>query len=156
MSISEYYKDLRDKFGRELIFMPAVVSIIRNENNEILFGRKHNEENWGLVGGAIEIGETPSEAVRREVFEETGLVTQPERIIGVFGGQKQRFTYNNGHKVEYITIVFECRIIEGQLNPKNEEMKELRYFKEWDIPTIANDYPKEIFNRNNDDKAIFE
>lgn len=156
MTMSEYYKDLRDKFGPELIFMPAVVGIIRNEENDILFGQKHNEEIWGLIAGAIEIGETPSEAVCREVLEETGLIVKPERIIGVFGGEKHRFTYSNGHKVEYMTIVFECKAIGGTLNPDNDEMKELKYFKDNEIPPIANYYPKEIFIREYSERAIFE
>jgi ADP-ribose pyrophosphatase YjhB (NUDIX family) len=156
MSMSEYYKNLRAKFGPELIFMPSVAGIIRNENQEILFGRKCNEENWGLIAGAIELGETPSEAIRREALEETGLIIEPERIVGVFGGESQRFTYNNGHQVEYLSIVFECKILRGELNPDNDEMKELRYFKEIEIPMIAINYPKEIFRRNKDDKAIFE
>jgi len=156
MSMSEYYKELRNKFGPELIFMPAVVGIIRNEGNEILFGRKHNEDVWGLIAGAIEIGETPSVAVCREVLEETGLIVRPERIIGVFGGEKHRFTYSNGHKVEYMTIVFECTVIGGTLIPDNEEMKDLKYFKDNELPAIANLYPKEIFLRKYTERAIFE
>jgi len=53
MGMSDYYQKLREKIGNELIFMPAVAGIIRNERGEILFGRKHNEENWGLIAGAI-------------------------------------------------------------------------------------------------------
>jgi ADP-ribose pyrophosphatase YjhB (NUDIX family) len=156
MSMSEYYKALRNKFGPELIFMPAVVGIIRNENNEILFGRKHNEEIWGLIAGAIEIGETPSEALCREVLEETGLIVKAERIIGVFGGENHRFIYYNGHKVEYISIVFECQVISGKLNPDNDEIKDLKYFKETEIPPLENPYPKEIFIREHIDRVIFE
>ncbi|BBH20439.1 NUDIX hydrolase [Paenibacillus baekrokdamisoli] len=156
MSMSDYYKDLRNKFGPELIFVPAVVGIIRNEENEILFGRKHNEDVWGLIAGAIEISETPNEAVCREVLEETGLVVTPERIIGVFGGEKHRYIYSNGHKVEYLTIVFECKVIGGKLTPDNDEMKELKYFKETEIPPIVNPYPKEIFIREYTERAIFE
>lgn len=71
--MSDYYKNLREKLGNQLLFMPAVVGVIRNKQDEILFGRKHNEENWGLIAGAIEIGETPAQAMVREAFEETGL-----------------------------------------------------------------------------------
>lgn len=157
MTMSDYYKSLRNKIGHELIFMPAVVGIIRNEADEILFGRKHNEDKWGLIAGAIELGETPSEAVCREVLEETGLVVEPIKIIGVFGGAKHRFTYNNGDKVEYVTIVFECKVIDGKLSPDNDEMKDLKYFKETEVPKIANHYPKEIFMREKyTDKAMFE
>lgn len=36
----------------------GVAGVIRNEQGEILFGRKHNETNWGLIAGAIEPGGT--------------------------------------------------------------------------------------------------
>src|SRR5690606_2064507 len=115
MGMSEYYINLREKIGNQLIFMPCVAGIIRNDQGEILFGRKHNEQNWGLIAGAIELGETPAQAMTREAFEETGLHIDPLRIIGVYGGEEQRFTYQNGHQVEYVSIIFECKIIAGQL-----------------------------------------
>ncbi|WMT39625.1 NUDIX domain-containing protein [Paenibacillus sp. D2_2] len=156
MGMSDYYQKLRENIGNQLIFMPAVAGIIRNERGEILFGRKHNEENWGLIAGAIELGETPAQAMAREVEEETGLVVEPRRIIGVYGGEEHRFIYSNGHQVEYITIVFECMITGGQLIPDNEEMKELHYFSEYKLPPIANNYPEYIFSSSQVERAHFE
>ncbi|RNB85145.1 NUDIX domain-containing protein [Brevibacillus fluminis] len=158
MSMSPYYRDLRQKLGNQLIFVPAVVAVIRNENDEILFGRKHNEEQWGIIAGAIEIGETPAEALCREVGEETGLQVIPETIIGVFGGEEQRFTYPNGHQVEYLTIVFSCTVKGGALLTQSEEMGELRYFSERELPPIANKYPPDIFKKATmlAQKALFE
>lgn len=101
MGMSDYYKNLREKIGNELIFMPGVAGVIRNEQGEILFCRKHNQINWGLIAGAIELGETPAQAMVREAWEETGLIIEPEKVIGIYGGEEQRFTYSNGHQVEY-------------------------------------------------------
>jgi hypothetical protein len=67
-----------------------------------------------------------------------------------------RFIYSNGLNVEYITIVFECQIVDGKLNPDNDEIKDLKYLKETEIPPIANPYPKEIFSSEHTDRAIFE
>ena len=156
MGMSEYYKNLRDRIGNQLIFMPAVAGIIRNKEGKILFGRKYGELNWGLIAGAIEIGETPAQATIREGYEETGLIIEPEKIIGVYGGEEHRLTYSNGHQVEYLTIVFECSIKAGELTPDNKEMKELKYFSEDQLPSIINKYPKYIFNSNQEEKAHFE
>lgn len=52
--------------------------------------------------------------------------------------------------------MFECQVIGGKLNPDNEEMKDLKYFKETEIPPIANHMPKEIFIKNYADRAIFK
>ncbi|MGC5770789.1 NUDIX domain-containing protein [Paenibacillus pabuli] len=156
MGMSDYYKNLRDKIGNELIILPGVAGIIRNEQKEILFGRKHNESTWGLIAGAIELGETPAQAMVREALEETGLVVEPEKIIGVYGGEEQRFTYSNGHQVEYLTIVFECRIKSGQLTPNNEEMQDLQFFPENQLPPMVNQYPDYIFSSNQEERAHFE
>ena len=155
MGMSDYYKNLREKIGNELIFMPSVAGIIRNHQGEILFGRKHNEQNWGLIAGAIEVGETPAQAMIREAREETGLDIEPLRIIGVYGGEEQRFTYSNGHEVEYLTIVFECEILGGSLVQDNEEMKDFKFFPEDKVPPTANKYPDYIFSSVQQKKAHF-
>ena len=50
--------------------------------------------------GAIDPGETPAQAIIREVLEETNLCVLPSRIVGVFGGAKNfRFKYPNGDNV---------------------------------------------------------
>lgn len=55
------------------------LAIIVNDNNQfLLLKRNPNVEmwqpgKWALVGGSVEEGETPEEAVKREIKEETGL-----------------------------------------------------------------------------------
>ncbi len=156
MGMSEYYQELRRKVGSELIFMPSVAGIVRNESCEILFQNKGNGEKWSLPAGAIEPGEAPAEAVVREVWEETGLHVVPEKLLGVFGGKEFRYQYPNGHKVEYVVFVFECKVKGGDLNPTDSETAELRYFSPENRPELALPYPESIFTETDSEKTEFQ
>jgi 8-oxo-dGTP pyrophosphatase MutT (NUDIX family) len=55
--------------------------IIYNEKGKILLV-KDKKWGWNLPGGKIEENETPAEAAKREVFEETNLVLENYEKIG--------------------------------------------------------------------------
>lgn len=157
MPMSEYYQGIRRKVGSELLMMPSVAAVVRNKEDEILFIRKPGESLWGLPAGAIEPGERPGRTLRREVYEETGLMVHPTSILGVFGGAKYRYEYSNGDQVEYTVIVFECSIIRGTLRAIDGEIEEFKFFKENELPEIAILYPREIFIKDREKTAtIFE
>ncbi|MGN1387554.1 MAG: NUDIX domain-containing protein [Bacillus sp. (in: firmicutes)] len=149
MGMSNYYKKLREKVGNELIFMPSVAAIVRNDSGEILLQNKGNGEKWSLPAGAIELGEAPAEAIVREVREETGLLVVPRKLVGVFGGKDFRYQYPNGHQVEYNVFMFDCVIQGGELNPTDNETAELRYFHPNHMPELALPYPKDLFMNEN-------
>ncbi|WP_238649608.1 NUDIX domain-containing protein [Paenibacillus piscarius] len=158
MPMSEYYRELRAVTGNGLLMMPSVAAVVRDEQGSILLIRKKDETAWGLPAGAIEPEETPSRALRREVFEETGLMVTPEQVIGVFGGWKYRHEYSNGDQVEYTVIVFECSIVKGQLRSMDGEAEELKFFKEDELPELTMPYPKKLFTLQADAsrKAMFD
>ncbi|MGN4770259.1 NUDIX hydrolase [Bacillus thuringiensis] len=144
MSMWLYYKKIREQLGHELIFMPSVAAVIKNEQGEILF-QYPGGEYWSLPAGAIELGETPEEAVIREVWEETGLEVQVKKQKGVFGGEKYRHIYPNGDEVEYIVVVFECEVTSGELKSIDGESLKLKYFSLSEKPLLALPYPDKIF-----------
>ena len=144
MSMSLYYKKIREKLGHELILIPSVAAVIKNEQGKILF-QYPGGEYWSLPAGAIEPGEAPEEAVIREVWEKTGLKVQVKKQKEVFGGEEFRYTYANGDKVEYIVVVFECEISGGELKSIDGESLKLKYFPLSEKPLLALPYPDKIF-----------
>jgi len=156
MGMSDYYKRLREKVGNELIFMPSVAGIVRNDLGEILLQNKGNGEKWSLPAGAIELGEAPAEAVVREVWEETGLFVVPKKLLGVFGGEDFRYQYPNGHQVEYNIFIFDCVTQSGELSPIDNETVELHYFSPSNMPELALPYPKDLFLHNENSELYFQ
>lgn len=63
------------------IFSDAIVT---NHLNQALFIVRNDSRTWAQPGGALERGELPTEAVAREVEEETGIKVKPVRLVGVY------------------------------------------------------------------------
>jgi 8-oxo-dGTP pyrophosphatase MutT (NUDIX family) len=109
--MSPYFKQLRARIGHDLLLMPSVAAVIRDAEGRLLLQEKASGEGWSLPAGAIEPGESPEQAVEREVREETGLVVAAKEIIGVFGGRGFRCVYPNGDAVEYTVVLFRCSAV---------------------------------------------
>lgn len=153
MPISPYLKSLREKVGRGILQVPSAAAIVRDAGGKILLVKSGGV--WGLPAGAIDLSETPARAVIREVLEETGLLVEPSRVAGVFGGEKFRYVYENGDAVEYFIVVFECEIVGGQLIARDGEVSELAYYAVEEIPDLAVPYPKSMFT-GGAAKTLFE
>lgn len=109
--MASYLMELRGLVGRRLLLVPSVAAVIQDGDGRLLLQEKASGEGWSLPAGAIEPGETPQEAIMREVLEETGLKVAPVEILGVFGGRDCRHTYPNGDEVEYVVTLFRCAVV---------------------------------------------
>jgi 8-oxo-dGTP pyrophosphatase MutT (NUDIX family) len=123
--------------------MPGVAAVIRDAHGRLLLQERSSGEGWSLPAGAIEPGESPEQAVQREVLEETGLVVAPKEILGVFGGQGFRYVYPNGDAVEYTVVLFRCTVTGETSATLDSETKSLRYFAMAEMPRLALPYPTE-------------
>ena len=48
--------------------------IIINDNGKLLLCKRKNMNNWQFPQGGIDMGETPTKASKRELFEEVGII----------------------------------------------------------------------------------
>jgi 8-oxo-dGTP diphosphatase len=138
MGLSPYIRELRVKIGNDLILLPSVGAIILDEQRRVLLQRASDDGKWYTIGGGLEPGEQPADAVVREVMEETGLRVQPLRILAV--QSSPLIVYPNGHQVQYIGTTFLCRVTGGHLHVADEESLEFRYFAADELPELRADH----------------
>src|SRR5580765_3145574 len=83
----------------------------------VLLVKARDKSNWQLPGGRLEPGETPAQAVIREVKEETGLRASVDRLTG-------RYRREDGSVVR----VYAVRA-RGKLAGAREEILEQRWVR---------------------------
>ena len=81
-------------------------------------GRPPLQGEWSLPGGAVEVGETLSAALQREVLEETGLVVDVGPMVDVL----DRIHMSADGRVEYhyVLVDYLCTVLAGQLSPQSD------------------------------------
>ena len=113
---------------------PSVSAIVTNGDGRILLQRRSDNGLWGLPGGSVEIGESVSTAIIREVQEEAGLTVEVERLVGVYSDPAyQVVRYADGNVVHYISTLFACRILGGNLATCDETL-DLQFFDPARLP----------------------
>ncbi|PKO32262.1 MAG: RNA pyrophosphohydrolase [Betaproteobacteria bacterium HGW-Betaproteobacteria-7] len=63
-------------------YRPNVGIILCNAKNEVFWGKRIREHSWQFPQGGIKRGESPEEAMYRELYEEVGLLPEHVRILG--------------------------------------------------------------------------
>ena len=142
-------------FKQEIL--PAVAAILFNEQGDILLQRRKDVNKWCILSGHVEFGESISEAVLREIYEETGARAEIVRFIGVYSSPDFQ-TYHYGERsVQYVTSYFEARFIEAvNISFCNAETHELKFFPPEYIPSnLALINPAWLQDALNRQEAVF-
>ena len=63
-------------------YRPNVGIILCNARNEVFWGKRIREHSWQFPQGGIKRGESPAQAMFRELYEEVGLKPEHVRILG--------------------------------------------------------------------------
>ncbi|WP_198424802.1 NUDIX domain-containing protein [Spirosoma endbachense] len=112
------------------LILPAVAAIIFDQQGRILLQKRRDVNQWGLLGGHVEFGETVEQAIYREISEETDAQVRIDRLIGVYSEPaSQTYIYPN-RIVQYVTTYFKGELL-SELNEgfANEETQALRLFR---------------------------
>ena len=135
MPISPYWKSIRDDLGPRLLMMPGVTAVVFDDQGRLLLTERSDNGRWTLIGGMMDPGEQPAETAVREVYEETAVRVEVERVLSV--GTMAPTTYPNGDRCEYVDITFRCRAVGGDARVNDDESLRVGWFALDDLPPLG-------------------
>ena len=135
MPMSEYIAALRSRVGTRFLLLPGVTAVIQ-DGERFLLARHTDSGLWSFVGGSVEPGEEPADAVVREVTEELGVAAIVVGILGAYGGAYLEYEYPNGDRVGYVTIAYRCSIAPRDLSLDPDELLEAAWFTPAQVRTL--------------------
>lgn len=133
MPTPPYVRELRKHVGHDLLMLPAASAVLFNDSGQVLLGLRSDVNCWALVGGIVDPGEQPADAVLREIMEETGIEAVIERIVGV---ALQPFTYPNGDICQFLDVWFRCQAVSGEPRVNDDESIEVAWFDLEALPNL--------------------
>jgi ADP-ribose pyrophosphatase YjhB (NUDIX family) len=101
------------------------------QDERLLLVRERMDGGWTLPGGWADVGDVPSEAAEREVWEEAGFDVKAHKVVGVYDANRVgRLELFHAFK-----IVFLCDLINGEART-SIETSEVAFFGMDELPKM--------------------
>ncbi len=99
------------------------------QEGKLLMVRERSDGGWTMPGGWADVGDVPSQAAEREVWEEAGFRVKATKLVGVYDANRLGpLTVFHAFK-----LVFLCELLEGEATPSNET-SEVAFFGPDELP----------------------
>ena len=121
--MASYFADQTESPDATSVHAGAVVAVYHS--GKLLLDHRR-DGSWGLVGGALEIGESVQDCARREVLEETGLEIGELQLVGIFSSPDRKI-HRNGETVQLLTTCFAAQASHTTIEISHES-KDARFF----------------------------
>ena len=128
-------RSIRDMFAKEEGYATPKVAVQAAvfQDHSILLVKERQDGLWTLPGGWADVGETPSEAIVREVREESGYETRASKLLAVYNRDSHGLTPLPFH---VYTLYFGCELLGGEPAP-SVETEDAAFFNENEIPELS-------------------
>lgn len=101
--------------------VPSVNVVVTNDAGEILLIRRSDNDNWAVPGGAVDLGESLTQAAVRETREESGIECEITGLVGIYTDPRHLILYtSNGEVRQEFSVVLTARPVGGGLARSNE------------------------------------
>lgn len=115
----DYYDDPEAPPANSIV--PSVNVIVTDDQDRILMIRRSDNDNWAVPGGAIDLGESLTQAAIRETKEETGIDCEITGLVGIYTDPKHVIHYTSDGEVrQEFSILLTGRAVSGEPTPSDE------------------------------------
>jgi ADP-ribose pyrophosphatase YjhB (NUDIX family) len=104
----------------------ATSAVVTDDSGRILLQRRADSGNWALPGGGMELSESLTDSVIREVKEETGFDVEVTGLVGTYTDPRHIIAYTDGEVRRQFNICYTARITGGELAISSEST-EIRF-----------------------------
>lgn len=133
----DYYDDPAAPKANSMV--PSVNVVVTNDQGEILLIRRSDNDNWAVPGGAIDLGESMTQAAARETKEETGIDCEVTGLVGIYTDPKHVILYtSNGEARQEFSIVLTAKPVGGEPTPSDESI-EVRWVNRAEVQSYTMD-----------------
>jgi ADP-ribose pyrophosphatase YjhB (NUDIX family) len=132
-----YVGELRKLVGQRPLLLAAAGVVVVDDSGQWLLQRRVDDGLWGLIGGALELGESFEDAARRELLEESGLRARHLRQVDVYSGPEFHLTYPNGDQAYVVGVTFMAEAVDGSPAVDGVEGLELAWFRPDRFPVFS-------------------
>ena len=130
-SLEEIKKRYSSCFSEKTKVRLGTGVFIISKTNKILMEKRSDCGWWGIPGGKIEVGETASEAIIREIKEETSINLNKDnlKLMGVYSNPTEgRILTYPDQQVHLIDIIFSINLNKKYSIILSEESLEMKFF----------------------------
>lgn len=114
----------------------GVAGVVIHGGRVLLIKRKRRplKGEWSIPGGLVELGEELTQALRRELKEETGLAVEPLEALTVI--DRIMRAGRDGARVRYHFVIVDylCRLLGGRLVAASDVL-DARWVRPKDLPS---------------------
>ena len=103
-------------------------------DDRLLLVKERQDGGWTLPGGWADVGETPSEAVVKEIREESGYEAKAVKLLALYDRSRQRHPPQLHHAYKVFIL---CELVGGAAVQETVETEGVGFFSEANVPPLS-------------------
>jgi 8-oxo-dGTP pyrophosphatase MutT (NUDIX family) len=134
MATPDFIRTIRASACHQLLWLPGVSAVVFDDEGRVLLGQRADNRQWAVLAGIPDPGEQPAACAVREVYEETAVRCEVERIVSVYATKP--VVFDNDDVCQFMDITFRCRAVGGMARVNDDESLQVGWFEVDALPVL--------------------